>query len=128
QGLAESRKKGIAGEKEEAEGRAYQEAIRNLLHSCPNTLFKDHSEFEKALDEVAKKRGIKLAASVRKAILSALSERDETASVCVDKDGNVEPDPELRDTENVPLAERVEAFFEREVKPHLPDAWIGVDK
>jgi type I restriction enzyme M protein len=30
----------------------------------------------------------------------------------------------LRDTESVPLAERVEAFFEREVKPHVPDAWI----
>ena len=37
---------------------------------------------------------------------SALSERDETAEICRDKDGNPEPDPELRDTENVPLAER----------------------
>ncbi len=28
----------------------------------------------------------------------------------------------------MPLAERVEAFFEREVKPHVPDAWIDTDK
>jgi type I restriction enzyme M protein len=34
----------------------------------------------------------------------------------------------LRDTESVPLSEKVEAFFEREVKPHVPDAWIDTDK
>ncbi len=71
---------------------------------------------------------MKLPAPARKAILSALSERDETAAICRDKDGNPEPDPELRDTESVPLAERVEAFFEREVKPHVPDAWIDTAK
>ena len=39
--------------------------------------------------------------------------------------GNPEPDPELRDTENVPLDEDVQEFFAREVKPHVPDAWIN---
>jgi type I restriction enzyme M protein len=41
-----------------------------------------------------------------------------------------EPDSDLRDTEQVPLLEPggVEAFFEREVKPHAPDAWIDHDK
>ena len=60
----------------------------------------------------------------KKAILSALSERNEEAEICRDKDGNPEADPELRDTESVPLAESIESFFEREVKPHVPDAWI----
>ena len=41
-----------------------------------------------------------------------------------DADGNPEPDSELRDTENVSLDENVQAFFEREVKPHVPDAWM----
>jgi type I restriction enzyme M protein len=41
-----------------------------------------------------------------------------------DRDGNPEPDPEFRDTESVPLEESVGSFFEREVKPHMPDAWI----
>jgi hypothetical protein len=63
---------------------------------------------------------VKLPAPAGKVILSALSERDETAAVCRDKDGNPEPDPELRDTESVPLAEPVEAFFEREVRPTSP--------
>ncbi len=38
------------------------------------------------------------------------------------------PDSALRDTENVPLDEDVEAYFEREVLPHAPDAWIDYDK
>ena len=37
------------------------------------------------------------------------------------------PTPELRDTENVPLTERVEEFFERKVQPHVPDAWINTE-
>ena len=68
---------------------------------------------------------LKLSPPIRKAILAALSERDETAEICRDKDGNPEPDPELRDTENVPLKEDIWTFFEREVKPHVPDAWIN---
>ena len=34
------------------------------------------------------------------------------------------PDPALRDFENVPLAEDIDAYFEREVLPHVPDAWM----
>ncbi|MEQ8559749.1 MAG: class I SAM-dependent DNA methyltransferase [Henriciella sp.] len=37
-------------------------------------------------------------------------------------------DTSLRDTETVPLTEEVEAYFEREVIPHVPDAWIDHDK
>ena len=59
---------------------------------------------------------------------SALSERDETAAICRDADGDPEPDPELRDTESVPLSERVDVFFEREVNPHVPDAWIDTGR
>lgn len=128
QALAQSKRKGTAGAKEQAEGRALQEAIRKLVRKLPGALVKDRGEFERLLDAAAKKAGVKFPAPARKAILSALSERDETAAICRDKDGNPEPDPELRDTESVPLAERVEAFFEREVKPHVPDAWIDTSK
>jgi type I restriction enzyme M protein len=128
QALAQSKKKGAAGAKEQTEGRALQEAIRNFVRALPGTRIKDRDEFELLLDAAAKKAGVKLPAPARKAILSALSERDESAAICRDKDGNPEPDPELRDTESVPLAERVEAFFEREVKPHVPDAWIDTSR
>jgi type I restriction enzyme M protein len=42
--------------------------------------------------------------------------------------GKPQPDTSLRDTENVPLAEYVAAYFEREVLPHVGDAWIDEDK
>ena len=122
--LAVSRKKGAARAKDEEAGRAEQAAIRKLLESLPDQLYLDRAEFEAVLGKAARKAGLKLAAPIKKAILSALSERNEKAEVCRDKDGHPEPDPELRDTESVPLSESVETFFEREVKPHVPDAWI----
>ena len=42
--------------------------------------------------------------------------------------GKPQPDSALRDTENVPLSEEVEAYFKREVLPHAPDAWIDEEK
>ncbi|MEK7992440.1 MAG: class I SAM-dependent DNA methyltransferase [Planctomycetota bacterium] len=42
--------------------------------------------------------------------------------------GKPMPDSRLRDTENVPLTEEVEAYFKREVLPHAPDAWIDHEK
>jgi type I restriction enzyme M protein len=111
--LAESKKKGAAGEKERAAGEAEQEAIRKLARSLSDTLFKDRDAFERALDAAVQKADVKLAAPARKAILSALSERDETAAICRDKDGNPEPDSELRDYESVPLSESVDSFFAR---------------
>jgi type I restriction enzyme M protein len=126
--LAVSKKKGGAKAAEEAEGRKQQEAIKAFLGGLPTDLSKDRADFEKMLDHAAKQAGMKLTAPVRKAILSTLSERDETAAICRDKDANPEPDPDLRDTENVPLGEEIQVFFEREVKPHVPDAWIDMDK
>ncbi len=110
---------------EESAGNGQQQAILSMLGTLPDLLFKDRASFENALDKAARTNGLKLSPAIRKAILAALSERDETAEVCRDKDGNAEPDPELRDTENVPLKEEIWTFFEREVKPHVPDAWIN---
>jgi type I restriction enzyme M protein len=42
--------------------------------------------------------------------------------------GKPAPDANLRDTENVPLSEDVEAYFKREVLPHAPDAWMDEEK
>ena len=124
--LAVSRKRGPAKAADEAAGRERQAAIRAVLRNLPDRLFLDRAVFEKELAGAARQAKLKLAAPVRKAILSALSERNEKAEICRDREGRPEPDPELRDTENVPLLEDVERFFEREVKPHVPDAWIDI--
>jgi type I restriction enzyme M protein len=77
---------------------------------------------------VERERDVRLTAAETKAIVAALGERDETAEICRDRHGEPEPDPDLRDTENVPLREDIHAYFEREVRPHVPDAWIDESK
>ena len=124
QNLAKSRKRGQAATNEIARGRRFQEELINLLSGLPNTRVHDRADFEEMLDRAVKAAGLKLSAPVRKATLAALSERDETAAICRKRDGNPEPDSDLRDTERVPLAEDVNTFFAREVAPHVPDAWI----
>src|ERR1035441_6775343 len=67
-------------------------------------------------------------ASHQKAIWAAVSVSDPEGEVQQDKDGAPLPDPDLRDYENVPLDEDINGYFAREVKPHVPDAWIDHSK
>jgi len=101
----------------------------------------------------AKAAGLKLPAPIKKGIFAALGERDPGAEICRDGKGRPEPDPELRDTENIPLPEgthlplpmdfgpdkpndrlvaafreSIDAYMAREVLPHVPDAWVDYDK
>lgn len=101
-----------------------QEEIEVVLLSIGDKLFSNRDAFDKALTKALKAEGVKLAGPVKKAILSALSERDEEADVCTDKHGNPEPDTDLRDHELVPLAEDWRVYVEREVLPFVPDAWV----
>ncbi|HRY19786.1 MAG TPA: class I SAM-dependent DNA methyltransferase [Candidatus Competibacteraceae bacterium] len=58
--------------------------------------------------------------------------RDENGKIVLGakgkQKGKPQPDSRLRDTENVPLSEDVEAYFKREVLPHASDAWIDHEK
>jgi type I restriction enzyme M protein len=110
----------------------------------------DFNAFLMAVEADAEKHGIKLNAKRRKLLQTVVAERDEAAREViarVHKPGKVtpnpllgifeanvdgksvvveyEPDPELRDTEQIPLLEEggIEAFLRREVLPHAPDAW-----
>jgi type I restriction enzyme M protein len=60
------------------------------------------------------------------------AERDENGKSAVSakgkNKGKPDADPDLRDTENVPLKEKTDAYFKREVLPHVPDTWIDYDK
>ena len=80
------------------------------------------------MKELLKSNSIKLNATLQKAIVNAIGERDENAEICRDSKGNPEPDSELRDYEKVLLKEDIYEYFEREVKPHVPDAWIDESK
>ncbi|SDC60982.1 type I restriction enzyme M protein [Pelagirhabdus alkalitolerans] len=130
QNLATSKKKGEAGEKEIENGQKKQEAILEALQTLNDgTLYKNRDTFTKALKHALKQSGVDAKAPILKAILAALGKRDETADVCLkNAKGELEADPELRDTENVPLKEDIHEYVEREVLPHVPDAWIDEGK
>ena len=91
-------------------------------------LWKNRDAFQKDAKRALASAGFSLAAPQMKALLQALSEHDETADICRDSKGRPEPDTDLRDTETVPLKDDIKAYFQREVLPHVPDAWIDPDK
>jgi type I restriction enzyme M protein len=53
---------------------------------------------------------------------------NENGEIMRDKKGKAKADSSLRDTENIPLKEDIQSYFEREVLPHVPDAWIDESK
>jgi type I restriction enzyme M protein len=129
EGLAKSRKKGTAGIQEIEEGKKQQTQIINVLQDMQSdNVYKNRTEFEKKLKNEFKKCDVSIPPSLLKTMINALSEKDETAEICKDRKGHPEADPDLRDTENVPLNEDIHEYFEREVLPHVPDAWIDEPK
>jgi type I restriction enzyme M protein len=131
--LASSSKKDLAIREKEVEvGKRRQEEIRDLLRAfgkaTKEALFKDRKAFLTELREAHRASGVRLDSTELKAVLAALGERDDTAEICRDRDGQPEPDADLRDTETVPLKESIEAYFRREVLPHVRDAWIDTTK
>ena len=115
-----------------AAGRGRQEIIRALLEALADTtageVFRSRDSFLTTLSQTADEAGVRLKAPERKAVLAALAERDPEAEICKDRHGNPEPDTELRDTETVPLNQDIDAYMEREVLPHVPDAWVDDSK
>ena len=121
--------------------------VRGRIGAGPH---RDFNRFVGVAAEEAAERGVKLTAKRMKLLKTGLAERDEHAAPVIAKthepgeadpcpirglieavaDGaarvvEYEPDPELRDTETVPLREEggIEGFLEREVLPYAPDAW-----
>ena len=84
----------------------------------------DRVDFDSALTRVLRDARLKVGVPVRKAIMAQFGTPDEYAAICRDKDGNPEPDTSLRDHELVPLPEDWQSYFDREVRPFVPDAWV----
>ncbi len=144
-GLPEKKKKKLLDAKTwDRDGRLVD--LANVLRKeLGGELFEDHNQFRDKVDAALKKLKLKLSAAELKVFYKAVSWRDEAATEVVAKvhkagkatvnplygfyngKGGIieyESDPDLRDTEQVPLQEDVEAFMQREVLPYTPDAWI----
>ena len=127
--LATSKKKDPAvAEREIEQGKKTQQDVISALRKMPDKLYLSRDEFIKDIRKTFKAENVVMPTPVHKAIIAALSERDEDADICVDAKGNPEPDTELRDYEIVLLKEDIYEYFDREVKPHVPDAWIDESK
>ena len=145
-GLPEKKKKKLLDAKTwERDGKLVVVAT-SLRKELGGEVFKDHNLFRDNVEAALKKLELKLSGAETKVFLRTVSWRVESAAPVVAKvhkatvdplhgryAGPVgdkklvieyEPDPELRDTEQVPLQEEVEAFLKREVLPFTPDAWI----
>ena len=122
------------------------ERKERFLDACPD-LLDDLQAIDKAIGRepsrdwnviwtqvqaILKNRESKWRAPQTKAFREAFTEIDPKAeAVIVKKTGakiQYEADPKLRDFENVPLKENVQAYFKREVRPHVADAWIEHEK
>ncbi|MGN6086641.1 type I restriction-modification system subunit M [Trinickia sp.] len=151
---SKKRKSEAAYAAEVAEGKETQAAIKSALEGIDDEmLYRNRPEFEAEIERALKHAGLKVAAAVKKAILTALSERDPGAEICLDAKGRPEPDPELRDTEIVGLPQDIdlplplgydnetghdkllalvrdhcEDYLRAEVLPHVADAWIDHSK
>ena len=109
------------------------EVAEKLMAEFDDREYNDFNQFRWMVDDALKAFGIRLGVSEKKAVLNAVSWKDESAQPVIKKrerDGTVhyEPDPDLRDTENVPLTQETDDYFQAEVLPYVPDAWIDEEK
>jgi type I restriction enzyme M protein len=94
----------------------------------------DFNVIKERFDAALEKLDINLRAAELKNLFGAFTTKDPNAEPVIKKKTKAgveyEPDPDLRDSEQVPLLEEggIEAFFNREVLPHVPDAWIDRSK
>ena len=108
-------------------------AGKKLQEKIGTEQFNDFNIFKELVSNAVKELKFKLDAKTQKTILNAVSWKNEAAErvvIKIGKDGTrlYEPDSDLRDTENVPLDEDIQTYFEREVLQYIPDAWIDLSK
>lgn len=116
------------------------DGLAEALESFGDGVYLNREAFNKDIGSHLNACGVGLSTAQRKKLWQTIGVHDETADYCRftsgKNKGEIEPDPALRDTENVPfgagrypktheaLRETVQAYFDAEVKPHVPDAWI----
>jgi type I restriction enzyme M protein len=111
----------VSPERIAAAGAKFQPA---LTHINPQAIYRDQTEFEKALAAAFQKAGLKLGRTLARKLSDAFGRQDDDAGIYRDSNGRPVPDPDLRDYENVPLREDAAAWFKNAVIPHAPNAWI----
>lgn len=128
--LATSKKRSEPARSQEiAAGKKSQEAIIATLQALdPERVYLNRKEITDALRSGIKDCGQKITIPALRKIVTELGAKNPNADICLDAKGNPEADTDLRDTEQIPLDEDIDAYFQREVVPYAPDAWIDYSK
>lgn len=128
--LATSRKQTEPARTEEIEaGKRVQAAIIATLEALDSEhMYLNRDEFTELIRKGIKERGEKIVIASLRKIVAELGTKNPSADICIDAKGSPEPDADLRDSEQIPLREDIETYFQREVIPYAPDAWIDHDK
>lgn len=101
------------------------EMVQAFADRHGDTIYRDRDQFLADWRGVVRDRGeARIKATERRAVLEGLGDRDLEAKTCRNSRGEPEADPNLRDSEAVPLREDVDDYLRREVLPHVPDAWV----
>ena len=96
-----------------------------LASMDPAVSYNDQTAFDRALAATFQQAGLKLGRTLARRLREAFSQQDDEANIYRDAKGRPVPDAALRDSEDVPLDQDVGAWFDREVRPHAPEAWIA---
>jgi len=154
--LKEKQIKDLLAQKTWVEQKAVLDKAEAATKAMGDAQFDDYNKFEGIFDKAVKKAGVKLETKEKKQLLSAVSWTNPEAEPVIKKVlktkadpmygafeykkqvVNFQPDGSLRDNEDVPLTADTargakvdaqnEAYFEREVAPHVKDAWIDASK
>lgn len=110
--------------RETKEGQKKQEVLLEMLQSLPKERWLHPKTFLEVVIDTAAKKNINLPNPLKNAIKKAFGEHDEEAEIVKKLNGDIEPDPDLRDYEYVPYGEDIKEYFKREVEPYVNNAWI----
>ncbi|MDP3007714.1 MAG: class I SAM-dependent DNA methyltransferase [Methylococcales bacterium] len=109
------------------------QAAQTLADTVGEQVFNDYNAFVPLLNKTIKALKLELDTKELKSMLDAITWKNEAAEPVIkktEKNGTIlyEADSDLRDTENVPLDQAIQDYFQREVLQHIPDAWIDETK
>lgn len=122
--LAKSKKRDENEKKSEIKkGKENQQNLINSLKEMGEFQFKDYNSFNNRVKILFNKNGLKTTTGLLRAFRNVFGERNESSDPIVIKN-KVESDSELREYESVPLTTNVYDYFENEIKPNVPDAWL----
>lgn len=102
--------------------------LREAIGGLDATVESDERAFRAHVQPAIGAAGIALTMPQMNTLFEGMSADSEDGAVQRDRKGRPKPSKRLRDTERVPWDEDVDAYFEREVKPWAPDAWIDRER